>query len=628
MKHFWKICISLVFVTMHLCAINQNLIIIMDEKGEQKDIIPKVLDPSINAKPLGIMMSRLLSALEAETSLILVSSQTFAIFLKASQLYNDITSNIKTQELSKKYGYSEQDLAKIMSEYDKYKIGTFFRAKDYVKQGAWSTLQIADYEYQKLKASWKLYVLNNNFVLLIPNTYIKQRIQDPQKISITDMLEMDLPQEIALDALALDTPKQSSSDAFMETIKALFRPSRLRKNQNNDVNHWYIVLSGHSGIKVQESVAGLLPSVFTQFLTFMNNRIVTDVFYYAGCFVGGRRLVSLYSRFNISFKLTRTKMFNYDIIVEAYAFVSTVGYSVMLYPYQPLSNISWLSQRWNPYFEKIAQWHRKQAPTKNKTDRLVELADILKYTTSEYGARWLDPLQIPVIRFAHQEWFNLVNPDNKVFYLTQTLIHKYTHEEKKLRIKPNKSILQLPSRTFSEQPGIIKIEQFECNFPIEFPASLSAIISIASYDAHYYFLELEAQALTFMDSMRAFLVSKKQLYERIFYIKTLKTKADQSADLLPDYKTTSGIQKIFSANEPLTLTNVWIFIRPLEETKRGIRIEFEYNNAHYQTIYEYREGAPEIGKLPPFERTENFQPKHHEFSTTKTYTPLIETLKI
>ncbi len=276
-----------------------------------------------------------------------------------------------------------------------------------------------DSETKKKLQYWDIYLANNpaaqSMVVFIP----KKGILDPTEEAGTKVplipyaeklnaysvsetkalsdgelllgIKINKLQKVDLSSIPADneTPSDDLKKFLQDILITHADTKKLSANSDNDfLNLWDILLFGHG--LAGKTVAGMTTASFTSVLDFLNFGIHTRSLFYISCYSGGTNLEKAY-RYTTHMDEKEHKNFNFMIIVlNAFETVTFTGLS---------------SQGMIDYFQMLNAYITNQNPP--------SLLQVVKNISGDESvkssfSKEKKELQLPVVRFPHTQWFNIV----------------------------------------------------------------------------------------------------------------------------------------------------------------------------------------------------------------------------
>lgn len=447
-------------------------------------------------------------------------------------------------------------------------------------------------------AKWECYKVTDYYYLLIPQKYSEHCLKRNELAkSIQEYTQKELALGLKVDHLERITePLDVSLVSFepnrrpeFEFIKGLYDLFITFDDDldNNYFYSWNIFLAGH-GLNMQslypnnpekiEIISNLSIAEFKNLLSFLNNKIKTEIFMYTSCYGAGKHLQEPYISDG------KIDCFNFPIIINnvsdtvsyTYGFYSAVlptikdgKFSFDYYTFDQKNN------SWNYKFEFPINWKRFFS----KINSFNKDADIDKLCNKEVW-EFLGPLYIetlPNIRLRGTDSFMIYQPDT-ITKVSHLLVGLKTSLGQSLVID-NKNNVLLETTAI---PVTLKIQADE---GFAFPR----IVSVVPGEATHYLEKLEALQFYGIDLLKGFWPLHSSKFNKTFLIKELVC-ANKPESL--------EAKAIEAQGEKVTLFNVMICI----EEDYLVRIFFQNDQGKSFSCYgryiQNQEG-PIMGALVP-----------------------------
>ena len=393
-----------------------------------------------------------------------------------------------------------------------------------------------DSETKKKLQYWDIYLANNpaaqSMVVFIPkkgildpteeagtkvplipyaeklNTY---SVSETKALSDGELLlgiKINKLQKVDLSSISADneTPSDDLKKFLQDILITHADTKKLSANSDNDfLNLWDILLFGHG--LAGKTIAGMTTASFTSVLDFLNFGIHTRSLFYISCYSGGTNLEKAY-RYTTHMDEKEHKNFNFMIIVlNAFETVTFTGLP---------------SKGMIDYFQMLNAYITNQNPP--------SLLQVVKNISGDESvkssfSKEKKELQLPVVRFPHTQWFNIVEAskipiiksDIRKLRITDDLIQQVMNnsDEKKIVI---------PQGVYS-----IEFESRYIPIPIVFKSRKDSPFVSTEKGKDYFIEEIDARECELIGGGRSIFTVMQNFGP--FYIKKLITKGDPNPDI-------------------------------------------------------------------------------------------------
>ena len=380
-----------------------------------------------------------------------------------------------------------------------------------------------DSETKKKLQRWDIYLANNttaqSMVVFIPkrgildpteeagtkiplipyadklNTY---SVSETKALSDGELLlgiKINKLQKVDLSSIPADneTPSDDLKKFLQDILITHADTKKLSANSDNDfLNLWDILFFGHG--LAGKTIAGMTTASFTSVLDFLNFGIHTRSLFYISCYSGGTNLEEAY-RYTTHIGEKEHKNFNFMIIVlNAFETETATGARNS-------------SQGIIDYFQMLNAYITGPKPP--SLLRVVEYISGDESVKSSFSKEKKE-LQLPVVRFPHTQWFNIVEASklpasikSKTPIIESDLPESMKSGQEALQGKKmiritNSSIQRIINRgkdkkiNIPEEVKLIVVEARYVPIPVVISGNEMPLIVPLESNKNYFFAEIDA----------------------------------------------------------------------------------------------------------------------------------------